>query len=370
MALNNIFSNFTLKDLNIEYPIIQGGMGIGISSAELSGTVSKYGGLGVLSSVALDYLISQKFNKHFKQREAVKIEIEEARKISGQKPLGINIMVAIQKHYKDSVLGALDGGVDVIISGAGLPLQLPEIVAEHERVNEVKLIPIVSSARAFELICKRWQRSNRLPDAVVVEGPLAGGHIGWRDVEEAYKPENRLEVLVKDVLKAAEPYQIPVIAAGGIYTHEDILQYLEMGCKAVQMGTRFLATIESGATNQYKEAVVNCKEEDIILSTQPGSPCGLLFRVLKESPFYQESLAGERAELCNKGYLMINGKCLACQDRTLAFCICNGLLSAAGANEVEKELYTVGANAYKVEEIVSVKELMSELTNSRNLILS
>lgn len=353
-----------LKDISVKYPIVQGGMGVGISSYNLAGSVSKCGGLGVLSSVALDRLVSRRYDKKVRVREACALEVRDAKEIAGGKPIGINIMVAVQKDYSESILGSLDGGVDVIISGAGLPLSLPEIVSHHERGNEVKLLPIVSSGRALDIICKKWKKSaNRLPDAVVVEGPLAGGHIGWRNIDEVYEPANSLECLVQDVLEVVKSYgDIPVIAAGGVYDKHDIEKFLAMGCAGVQMGTRFLATQESGATEEYKRNLIECKEEDITLADEPGSPCKMLFRVLKDSPFYKESLAGARPEKCDKGYLVVNGKCLACQDRHLAFCICNGLMAAAGANENEKELYTVGANAYKIKEILSVSDLMKELT--------
>ncbi len=353
-----------IKDLEIQLPIIQGGMGAGVSGYCLAGTVSKEGGLGVISSVALDKIIFLRKNQKLSAREATAVEVQDAKELSQGKPVGINIMVALQSQYEDAVLGALDGGVDVIISGAGLPLRLPEIVDSHPNKDKVKLIPIVSSARVFDLICKRWKRTNRLPDAVVVEGPLAGGHIAWRTIEEAELPSNSLENLVKEVLETAKIYNIPVIAAGGIFTHEDIVKYMEMGCAGVQIGTRFLTTYESGASEEFKQAVINCKKEDVILADKPGSPCGLLFRVIKNCPFYEEALANARPIKCDRGYLLINGKCLAKENSEEAFCICNGLLSAINANDNpnEKGLYSVGSNAYRIDKISSVAEIMKELS--------
>jgi len=274
-------------------------------------------------------------------------------------------MVAIHNQYEGSVLGSMDGGADVIISGAGLPLRLPEIAKTHERYDQVKLVPIVSSARALDIICKRWQRSNKLPDAIVVEGPLAGGHIAWRKREDAVLESNKLENIVAEVIEATKKYgDIPVIAAGGIYTKKDIQKFLDMGCAGVQMGTRFLATQESGASKPYKDSVVACTEEDIVLADRPGSPCHMLFRVLKDSPFYQQAVNKERELKCSKGYVLIKGQCPAKEDKA-AFCICNGLLASAEANEdeMEKELYTVGSNAYRVDKILTVKDLMEELIN-------
>jgi nitronate monooxygenase len=250
----------------------------------------------------------------------------------------------------------------VIISGAGLPMALPEIANSHPRAQEVALIPIVSSGRALEVICKRWSRQNRLPDAVVVEGPLAGGHIAWRTLEEAADPANSLDNLLPEVFAVAKKWgSFPIIAAGGVYTHEDIQKYLDMGCSGVQMGTRFLATQESGANETYKQMLVDCEEEDIELASRPGSPCGMLFRVLKKSPFYQQALRRERAPKCDKGYLLNKGNCPSKYENEKTFCICNGLLSSINLNVNEEELYTVGQNAHRIDKILTVRELMNEL---------
>jgi nitronate monooxygenase len=352
-----------IKNYEIQTPVIQGGMGIGISNYELAGNVSKEGGLGVLSSAALDRLVSKRYGEAFNSRKAAALEVQDAKKIAGDNPVGINIMVALQKDYEASVLGALDGGVDVIISGAGLPTQLPEIAMTHPRGENVALVPIASSGRALEIICKRWARVGKTPDAVIVEGPLAGGHIAWRSIEEAQSEKNSLEELLKDVLPVAEKYgNIPVIAAGGIFTHEDIEKYITMGCKGVQMGTRFLATYESGASDKFKERLVHLKEEEIVLADKPGSPCHMLFWVIKDCPFYETATHEGRPEQCDKGYLLHNCKCPAKENNQESFCICNGLLSASGYNnDKEEELYTVGANAYKVKKLLHVSELMKEL---------
>lgn len=355
-----------IRDVEIEHPIIQGGMGIGISSYKLAGNVSKEGALGVLSSAALDRLVSKRYDKPLKTREACSLEVEDAKKISGKRPVGINIMVAIQKDYADSVHGAMDADVDFIISGAGLPLNLPEIARKHSRADKTALIPIASSGRALELICRRWSKNGRVPDAVIVEGPKAGGHIAWKSKTDAFSESNSLEALVEDVKPVAEKYgNIPVIAAGGVYDKKDIEGFLDLGCSGVQMGTRFLATKESGATEEFKQKILECKEEDIVLADKPGSPCRMLFRVLKQSPFYEEALNDLRKKKCDKGYLQyINSQCVACQDTTEAFCICNGLLAACGYNNTEeKELYSVGSSAFKIDKLLSVSELIKELTN-------
>lgn len=353
-----------IRNTTIDLPIIQGGMGIGLSNFNLAGSVAREGGLGVLSSAALDRLVSTRKGRKLGHREAACHDVLDARELSnGNGAIGMNVMVALINTYEDSVLGAMDGGVDAIISGAGLPFALADIAKTHPRFDEVALIPIVSSGRAAEVIIKKWEKSGRMPDAFVVEGPLAGGHIGWRDIETAMDPKNNLELLIKEVLEVCSKrnLSVPVIAAGGVYSHEDILHYLELGCAGVQMGTRFLATFESGANEEYKKLLVSCTESDIELADKPGSPCGMLFRVLKQSPFYQEALTFTRAPRCDKGYLLNKGNCSAKDSNVSSFCICNGLMASVVPTSPEKELYTVGQCATLVSKIDSVKNVMLEL---------
>lgn len=351
----------TIRSIKCEAPIVQGGMGIGVSMAPLARAVSAEGGLGTLSSASIDLLVSRRIGKKVGVREAAALEVQEAKADGG--PIAINVMVALQSSYENSVLGALDGKVDVIVCGAGLPLKLPNLVKSHPRADDVALVPIVSSGRALRLICKRWSANGRPPDAAILEGPMAGGHLGWKTSEEVFDPTHRLENLLPEVLEAAREFgNFPIIAAGGIYTHEDIVRTLDAGASGVQLGTRFLATVESGASDEYKTAVVKCGEKDIEVATCPGSPCGLPFRLLKTSPMYGDTLAGNRPPKCDKGYILADGKCAAKTSPKDFFCICNGLLSSAGYNRgVEPPLYTVGSNAYRVDRVLSVKELMDEL---------
>lgn len=346
-----------IRDKIVEHCIIQGGMGVGVSLYPLAKAVAKNGGIGVISSVALDRILSKRNNKKYSIFEACEEEVALAK--DGSYCIGINIMVAVQRDYEASVKGAIAGGVDLIISGAGLPTELPKIANN----KEVALVPIVSSLRAFDIICKRWERFGRRPDAVVVEGPLAGGHLGFR-FSELDKEENKLENLLPPIKeKALKCDDIPVIVAGGIYTHQDIKKFLEMGADGVQMGTRFLATFESSATEAYKMAVVKADKDDIVVAYRPGSPSGLPFRVIKSSPMYQEALLSKRPPNCDKGYLLNRENyCPAMVDNKNYFCICNGLLSSAGYNsDKEKPIYTVGSNAFRVDRLYKVEELMKEL---------
>ncbi len=355
-------SPLRIKGKTIRVPIVQGGMGVGVSLHPLARAVAREGGLGIVSSACLDRLVSRRHDKRVSAYEAAYEEVSLARAEGGF--AGINIMCALVRDYEDSVRGALDAGADAIISGAGLPLSLPVI----QPARDTALIPIVSSGRALELICRKWERLGARPDAVVVEGPLAGGHLGFR-IEQVDLAENRLESLLPEVKEMARRFgDFPVIAAGGIYTHEDITRFLALGADGVQMGTRFLATEESSASDAYKNAVVRSTEDDIIVAHDPGSPCGLPFRVIKQSPMYVSALARARKPRCDKGYVLLKDsegkftRCPAKESNEHHFCICNGLLSSAGYNpDKEEALYTVGTNAWRVREVVPVRTLMQEL---------
>lgn len=352
-----------IKGKKIKRPIIQGGMGVGVSLYPLASAVAKAGGLGVVSSACLDRLVTKRTGKKYNSYEAAYEEVSLAKAKGGF--AGINIMCALARDYNDSVKGAIDAGADAIISGAGLPLTLPSI----QPPKDTALIPIVSSARALDIICKKWEKLGYRPDAVVLEGPLAGGHLGFK-INQIDTEENKLENLFPPVKDMAMKYgDIPVIVAGGIYTYEDILKFLNMGASGVQMGTRFLATEESSATEDYKQAVVKAKDEDIIVAHDPGSPCGLPFRVIKQSPMYMSALKRLRPPKCDKGYVLLKDKegkftiCPAKESNEHHFCICNGLLSSAGYNtDKEEPLYTVGTTASRIDKIISVETLMNELT--------
>ncbi len=352
-----------IKGKKIQLPIIQGGMGVGVSLYPLARAVAKEGGLGIVSSACLDRLVSKRTGMRYNSYEAAYEEVSRAKEAGGY--AGINIMGALVRDYNDSVRGAIDAGADAIISGAGLPLTLPAI----QPPKDTALIPIVSSARALEIICKKWEKLNYRPDAVVLEGPLAGGHLGFKP-EQIYSESYTLENLFPPVKDIAIKYgDFPVIVAGGIYTHEDILKFLNMGADGVQMGTRFLATVESSASEEYKQAVLKAKQDDIVVAIDPGSPCGMPFRVLKQSPMYMSAIKKLRHPKCDKGYVLLKDRegkftiCPAKESNEHHFCICNGLLSSAGYNrDKEEPLFTVGTNASRIDKIVSVKELMDELT--------
>jgi len=350
----------------LSFPLILGPMGVGVSLSDLVAAVANEGGAGTLSIVGIREIWSQKLGRSVSTYDAVTFEIEAARSLSPKGVIGINVMVAVQRDYEDSIKAAVDMEIDYISIGAGLIGSLPIIDHPHKTAIAV----IVSSDRAANIILRRWKNNHwREMDydlaAFIVEGPLAGGHLGF-SIAQVTKPEYQLEAILPSIKKLAEDNgNIPVIAAGGIYNRDDILSIMSLGADGVQMATRFLVTEESAASQAYKMAVINTTEPEGIIVSR-GSPCGLPFRVLVNSPMYQTYLKAGRPLKCDEGYLLrkdLAGKYTVClaKDGYKFFCICNGLLASAGYNDKEEDLYTGGANAYRCNEITTVKKIMNEL---------
>ena len=373
--------NFKLKGINNRYPIIQGGMGIGISLYELASAVGKKNCIGTISSASLDQFVAKRFGlERMDYVEATAQEIRDTKKDGGV--AAINIMVALESHFEKAVEGAVRGGVDMIISGAGLPMHLPTLVEKYagKKDHSISLVPIVSSARALEIICKKWDKQGYRPDAVVLEGPKAGGHLGWsyKQVLEAgerfFEEYDLFEKLLPPVLDMANKYQndsgpIPIITAGGIFTHDDIVDALYQGASAVQMGTRFGATKESGGTPVFKQKIVDSTMEDIVLSTAGwGSPCGLPFRYLKTSPLSQKDSKNHFFCICtavfggagidNTSKLGTKMHPTRCPER---YVLRGGKPCPAAGTADYTPLVTCGTNGYRVDKILSVDELVNEL---------
>ncbi len=349
----SIIPSLRIKGFELPHCIVQGGMGPRISGPRLTRAVHEAGGLGVLSSAGLRDILGIINNRKYTTYTAVREEIETA--MAGGYRAGLNVMCVLGESYDETIRAALDAKVTALFLGAGVPKKI-------ENPGETALVLIVSSGRTLSIILKRWRQK---PDAIVLEGPRAGGHLGFK-FEDVGKPEFALEKILPEVLAVAG--DIPVIVAGGIFTHEDILKFLAMGAKGVQMGTRFLATIESGATDEFKRQIVLSNEEDILVTN--GSPCGFPFRVLKDSPAYQELIAGKRRPRCRMGYVLGKDEkgnytvCKAHPNNPLNqqyFCICDTLRAALGLAGDEPPMYTVGSNAYRIKEIISVAQLMKEL---------
>lgn len=349
-----------IKGTNPSIPIIQGGMGVGVSRWKLAASVACEGGIGIISTAGLDQLVSREIGRKVDTYEAVFLEVTKAKTASCQGLIGVNVMHFLQQDRELAVTGAIAAKADFIISGAGIPTNLPGI----KEPGNTAMIPIVSSLRVLKIVQDKWEKLDYRPDAIVIEGPLAGGHLGFK-LNDIENPENKLENLLPPIKEfAMKNGDYPVIVAGGIYSQDDIKRFLALGADGVQMGTRFLATEESGASEKYKLAVVASEEKDI--KVVGNSPCGFPFRVLTQSPMYQEFINGQNQNLCQNGYLLQKDKegkstiCPAKDDPENYFCICDGLLNSSGFS-IGPDLYTVGANSHRIKKIISVKELMKEL---------
>lgn len=338
----------------IRIPIFQGGMGVGVSLSRLAGAVAAAGGVGTLAGVYMGYR-----EKDFDQNplaanlRAMAGEIKKARAIALGGILAINMMVAMN-HYDQHVRQAVDAGIDMIVSGAGLPLRLPQLTQDAD----VLLAPIVSSARAAALICKSWQKSAaRLPDLVIVEGPLAGGHLGFTQEQLTQGTAPPLAQLVAQTSQSLIPWEeqagraIPVIAAGGVFDRGDIDQMIACGASGVQMATRFVATPECDADAAFKQAYLQAKEEDIHIIQ---SPVGLPGRAIR-NPFAGRAGQGRIPPTrCSR--------CLAvCDPRTTPYCISDALMRSV-QGDVQNGLIFCGANAARVQKMQTVEEIFAELT--------
>ncbi len=372
------FKPLVIGDLKIEKPVIQGGMGVGISLHRLAGAVAKAGGMGIISTAQIGFR-EPDFKTNFVEANlrAIRNEFKKAREIAPEGAIGFNIMVAT-KHYDMWVKEAVKAGADAIISGAGLPVSLPEYAeAAYEEMKAMgkkllrrtKLAPIVSTAKAATVICKMWDRKyHTVPDFVVVEGPLAGGHLGFSkeqlaqygadstDVETSYN-QAAYDEEVKAIMKVVKGYEdkyethIPVVTAGGIYTHEDVKHQFELGAEGVQVATRFVTTEECDAPDAYKQTYIEASKEDIVITQ---SPVGMPGRAIL-NPFLKKIKEGERPAI--KSCF----QCLEhCDIKTIPYCITRALVNAAEGDE-DAALLFCGSNAFRSDRIETVEEVMNAL---------
>lgn len=341
-----------IGNLVARLPIIQGGMGVGVSRCNLASAVAKNGGIGVLSAAHIGY-----DHKEFESNtletnlKALKEQIITAKKKAEGGIIGVNIMVAI-RNYEEHVKASIEAGVDLIISGAGIPTMLPKIAKD----SKVKLAPIVSSLKSARVILKFWDRHHEVaPDMLVVEGPRAGGHLGFKneEIENSYDSfDENVVNIIKEVKNYEEKYnkEIPVVVAGGVFDGKDIAKYLNMGAAGVQMATRFVATEECDASEEYKEAYVNAKSEDIVIVK---SPVGMPGRALLNN-FVKETQKGNMK--IDKCY-----NCLVpCNPKETPYCISKALINAV-KGDLDNGLIFCGDNADKINKIVKVEDLMKEL---------
>ncbi len=365
-----------IGNLVAKHPVIQGGMGVGVSLSSLAGAVAKAGGIGIISTAQIGFK-DQDFGKNpmAANLRAIHSELKKAREKAPQGILGFNIMVAT-KEYASYVKEAVKAGADVIISGAGLPIDMPKFVAEAENENggsekkerRTMIAPIVSSVKSALVICRMWDRKyHTAPDFVVVEGPCAGGHLGFSREqlaelgadtdhvaetfdEPAYDKEIR--GIIETVKSFAEKYKkhIPVITAGGIFDHKDVLHQFALGAEGVQAATRFVTTEECDADIAYKEAYINAKEEDIVIVK---SPVGMPGRAIKNKFLEHVAQGPVKVERCFR--------CLEhCNPAETPYCITKALINAA-EGKIDEALLFCGSNAYRCEKIETVPEVMAAL---------
>jgi Dioxygenases related to 2-nitropropane dioxygenase len=348
------FNSLKIGNLIAPIPIIQGGMGIGVSSSNLASAVANAGGIGIISAAQPGYN-EDDFEKNPLEANlrALKKHITLAKAKAANGIIGINAMVA-SSNYEEHIKVAIDAGVDLIISGAGLPTMLPKIV----KGSSVKIAPIVSSLKAAKVILKLWDKHNNVaPDLVVIEGPKAGGHLGFK-LEELEDENLDFDKTVIDIIaetkKYAEKYnkEIPVVVAGGVFDGYDIAKYLKLGANGVQMATRFVVTEECDASQAFKDAYLNCSIDDVQIVK---SPVGMPGRAIR-NPFVKRTLT-EREKITHCY------NCLTpCNPANTPYCISKALINAVNGN-VDEGLIFCGENASRLTKMTTVKELMDELVS-------
>lgn len=351
-----------IGDLTVDIPVVQGGMGVGVSLASLAGAVAAQGGLGVISTAQIGYNLPDfSANPMAANLRAIREQVKSAREKAHGGAIGVNIMVAT-RNYKDYVLEAVKAGVDIIISGAGLPTALPEYV----KGSKTKIAPIVSSEKAAKLICRMWdKRYQCTPDMVVIEGPLAGGHLGFSKDQLVPFVENSVDKIsdmmhhydeeIKKIIQVCREYgekyskHIPVVIAGGIDGRKEADHCFALGAVGIQVATPFVATEECDAHRNFKEAYVRAEKEDIVIL---NSPVGMPARGIKNK-FLQNVAAGIKGEIrCRQ--------CLEhCDPLKIPYCITDALIRAV-RGDVENGLVFCGANVDKIKRISTVRDVIEK----------
>jgi len=341
-----------IGSITADIPIVQGGMGVRVSLSNLASAVANEGGIGTISSIGLGDVETLKNDYEGQSREALVREIQRAKGMTDGH-IAVNFM-GVLSNVDDLIVATVNEGVRMIVFGAGLPTRLPALVEK----GSANLVPIISSARVSKLILRMWDRRySRIPDGLILEGPLAGGHLGF-SYDQLKQPEMySLEILLPQVLETIEPYEdkfgrkIPVIVAGGIYDGKDIAHMLSIGASGVQMATRFVCTVECDVSEEFKQAYLDSEEEDIVITK---SPVGMPGRAIRNK-FIKDLEADAKSKI--KCFY----RCLtACDIKTAKYCIALALINA-WKGDVDHGLIFCGHNAYRVREIVTVKELISEL---------
>ncbi|QZE14927.1 nitronate monooxygenase [Halosquirtibacter laminarini] len=343
-----------IGNLEIPVPIIQGGMGVGISLSGLASAVANEGGIGVISAAGLGLIHKEKSLDYVKASiEGLKKEIRTAKeKTIGV--IGVNIMAALT-NFEDMVKTTISEKADIIFAGAGLPLDLPKYLKPD---SITKLVPIVSSAKAARIIAQKWINNyDYAPDAIVVEGPKAGGHLGFK-ANQIEDNNFSLEEIIPNVVKEIAPLRtkynksIPVIAAGGIHTQEDMLRIMELGADGVQLGSRFVTTHECDADEKFKQEYIKATEDNIEIIQ---SPVGMPGRAIKNEFIDQVKEGLKSPKSCPFHCIK------TCKVEKSPYCIISALYNAYKGNFKNGYAFA-GSNAYKAKKLISVKELFNELT--------
>ena len=341
-----------IGSIDVDIPIVQGGMGVRVSLSSLAAAVAAEGGMGTISSIGLGDVEAAKEEYERISREALEREIRKAKSMTDGH-IAVNFM-GVLSNVNDLILATVREGVKTIVYGAGLPVKLPALVED----DSVNLVPIVSSVRVAEFILRSWdKRYNRTVDAFILEGPLAGGHLGFSE-DQLHQPEKySLDDLLPEILETVKAYEdrygrkIPIVAAGGIYNGKDIARMLSLGAAGVQMATRFVCTSECGVSQEFKQAYLDVKEEDIIIIK---SPVGMPGRAIKNKFLRDLEIKGKLKIKCPY-------RCLsACKVSEARYCIAQALVNSY-FGDVDHGLIFCGKNAYRVDKIITVKELISGL---------
>jgi len=347
---------YTLKlgKFSPKYPVLQGGMGVGISLSNLAAAVSNAGGVGVISGIQLGFRESDFWTNSLNANiEGIRKEIRRARELAKGGILGINFLTAMTQ-YTELVKTAVEEKIDFIISGAGLPLELPSLIKGSDTLG----IPIISSPKALRILLSRWlKKDSYIPPAVIVEGPKAGGHLGFTNEELKNEPD--IFRLIKDVkaelslFEEANNCKISLIAAGGIFDGDDVKKAMENGADGVQVGSRFAATVESDADIKLKELYVNSESDEIMIIQ---SPVGMPGRAIKTEHLVKLEKMGripiKRCMRCLK----------TCDPKTTPYCISEALVKAA-EGDLNEGLFFAGSNVSKIKEIQTVEEVMKDLVS-------
>ncbi|MBS5265633.1 nitronate monooxygenase family protein [Blautia marasmi] len=342
-----------IGDLTAKIPVIQGGMGVGISLSRLAGSVAACGGVGVISTAQIGWR-EPDFREHpFEANyRAIGKELQKAREIAEGGIIGVNIMVATQR-YEEYVKTAVKAGVDLIISGAGLPIDLPKYVEG----TKTKIAPIVSSLKSLNVICRMWERKyKKAPDLVVIEGPKAGGHLGFSREELDTFTDESYDGVIRSIIETVKEYgekfskKIPVVVAGGIYDRADMDHALSLGADGVQMGTRFVTTEECDAAPEYKQAYIRAEKEDICIVQ---SPVGMPGRAIKNA--FMDRVKTEKCRIEHCYHCIVT-----CRPAEIPYCITQALVNAA-EGRVEDALLFCGSNACRSHKIEKVEDIMKEL---------